>query len=148
MENEVDMLRLERQLCFPLYTASRLVTQCYHPILQELGVTYPQYLVLLVLWENEDVSIGYVSEKLRLQSNTLAPMLKRMEELGLINKYPSSKDERSTLIKLSDQGRGLKALAAEVPPALFDQLEITEKEAKQLYSLLYKLIETLENKKP
>jgi len=146
MKNPADLLLLERQLCFPLYTASRLVTQCYHPLLQELGLTYPQYLVLLVLWEKDEVNVGYITEKLRLPSNTLAPLLKRMEEMKLIQRTRSSKDERSIIITLTKEGRKLQVLAQDVPPALFDQLSISETEAKQLYTLLYKLIGTLEDK--
>ena len=86
MEDSVDVLKLENQLCFPLYTASRLTTQCYQPLLKELGLTYPQYLVMLVLWERDQVNLSYLSEKLFLQSNTLTPLLKRMESMDLLTR--------------------------------------------------------------
>ena len=102
---EYDSLKLENQLCFPLYAASRLVTKCYQPLLQEFDLTYPQYLVLLILWETDSVNLKVISEKLHLQTNTITPLLKRMEEAGLIDRTRSPEDERSMIISLTKMGK-------------------------------------------
>lgn len=135
-----ESLKLENQLCFPLYAASRLVTQCYQPALDKLGLTYPQYLVLLILWETDSVTVKVLSERLYLQSNTLTPLLKRMQQAGLIDRVRSQEDERSVIISLTDKGKQLASEAPQVAKQLADNLSITTEEAQQLYSLLYKLI--------
>jgi len=141
-----DLLKLENQLCFPLYAASRLVTKCYQPLLDELGLTYPQYLVLLVLWETDSVNLKVLSEKLQLQSNTLTPLLKRMEETGLISRTRSEEDERSMIMSLTKKGRLLKQKAPAVQSQLSNNLGISPEEAQQLHGLLYKLMGHLETK--
>jgi DNA-binding MarR family transcriptional regulator len=140
MEAQRTSLKLEEQLCFPLYTASRLVTQCYGPVLTALGITYPQYLVLLVLWENDDVNLSFIAQRLQLQSNTLTPLLKRMQEQGLITRTRSESDERNIVIALTDKAKNLKQEAEQIPQYLADKLPLSLDEARQLYSILYKLI--------
>ena len=130
---------LDSQLCFHLYAASRLMTRCYQPVLDELGITYPQYLVLMVLWENDHVNLTWLADRLKLQSNTLTPLLKRMQEQGILIRNRSEADERSILISLTDKGRNLKR---EVP-RLQDQLSdigITIQEAMKLKDLLAKIV--------
>jgi DNA-binding MarR family transcriptional regulator len=141
--NAMEILKLQNQLCFPLYAASRLVTRCYQPVLDELGLTYPQYLVLLVLWETDSVNLSVLSEKLQLQSNTLTPLLKRMEEMELIDRVRSRTDERSIIISLTQKGKKLKLKAPKVQNHLANNIGITTKEAQQLYKLLYKVIGSL-----
>ncbi|WP_293789391.1 MarR family winged helix-turn-helix transcriptional regulator [uncultured Pedobacter sp.] len=136
-------LKLENQLCFPLYAASRLVTRCYQPMLDKLGITYPQYLVLMVLWENDSVNLSLLSEKLMLQSNTLTPLLKRMQETGLVERARSLKDERSIIISLTEKGMALKEKAPALPAHLGAQLGISLEEIVQLKSLLDKVIQNL-----
>jgi len=138
--DENDSLKLENQLCFPLYAASRLVTKCYQPFLEELDLTYPQYLVLLILWETDSVNLKEISDKLHLQTNTLTPLLKRMEDTGLINRTRSLEDERSMIISLTKNGAMLKLKAVAVPGHLTSNIGISLEEAQQLHSLLYKLI--------
>lgn len=140
MEVKPTSLKLEDQLCFPLYTASRLVTQCYGPVLNTLGITYPQYLVLLVLWENDAVNLSFIAQRLQLQSNTLTPLLKRMQELGLITRTRSETDERNIVIALTDKGQAMKQEATQIPQYLAEKLPISADEARQLYSILTKLI--------
>jgi DNA-binding MarR family transcriptional regulator len=135
-----DRLKLENQLCFPLYAASRLVTKCYQPLLDELELTYPQYLVLLVLWETDAVNLKVLSEKLHLQSNTLTPLLKRMEETGLIQRIRSQEDERSITISLTVKGQQLKTRAPKIHDHLAKNIGITMEEAEQLHGLLFKMI--------
>lgn len=135
-----ELLKLENQLCFPLYAASRLVTKCYQPVLDDLGITYPQYLVLMVLWESDAVNVTLLSEKLKLQSNTLTPLLKRMQEMGLIDRTRSQKDERSIIISLTAKGEILKSEAHKLQTRLKDHIGITKEEATQLHALLAKLV--------
>lgn len=135
--------KLEDQLCFPLYAASRLVTKCYQPVLDNLGITYPQYLVLMVLWETDAVNLNFLSEKLKLQSNTLTPLLKRMQETGLIDRARSSADERNIVITLTKKGRLLHDEAPKLQNQLLDNLGITSQEAIELRSLLNKLVQSL-----
>jgi DNA-binding MarR family transcriptional regulator len=135
-----ELLKLENQLCFPLYAASRLVTKCYQPLLDEFDLTYPQYLVLLILWETDEVNLKVFAERLYLQSNTLTPLLKRMEEMELISRTRSQEDERSIIISLTEKGKQLKTKAPKIVKALVKDLGISLSEAEQLHGLLYKLI--------
>ena len=108
-------LLLDNQLCFALYSTSLTMTKIYQPLLAALGLTYPQYLVMLVLWEQDDVSVSALGERLFLDSGTLTPLLKRMEAAGLLRRTRSSLDERRVQIALTDSGRELKAQAIKVP---------------------------------
>jgi len=138
--NEYDSLKLENQLCFPLYAASRLVTKCYQPLLEEYDLTYPQYLVLLILWETDSVNLKVISDKLHLQTNTITPLLKRMVDAGLIDRTRSPEDERSMIISLTKNGEELKLKASKIPGLLKSNIGISLDEAHQLHGLLYKLI--------
>lgn len=115
-----EQLRLENQLCFRLYSASRLVTQAYRPLLEPLGLTYPQYLVLLVLWEQDGQTVGDIGERLLLESNTLTPLLQRMEREGLIVRTKGTTDTRKTVIELTAEGKHLERRAKDVPSCLMD----------------------------
>lgn len=138
---EIDFQKLDNQLCFPLYAASRLITKCYQPLLKDFELTYPQYLVLMVLWEQDEVPLSYLSEKLYLQSNTLTPLVKRMEEMQLVTRQRSKEDERSVLISLTKKGKSLQCDAKEVPTQLLSNLDqMSAEELKLLHQLLYKLI--------
>jgi len=145
MENEEtrESLKLENQLCFSLYAASRLVTKCYQPILDDLGITYPQYLVLIVLWEADAVNINYLSDKLKLQSNTLTPLLKRMQEMNLVSRVRSKIDERNVIISLTETGKLIQLKASIFQKHLSDNVGLTSQEVINLHSLLYKLIQNI-----
>jgi DNA-binding MarR family transcriptional regulator len=121
MEKE-DQLKLDNQICFPLYSVSRLITKAYKPFLEKMGITYPQYLVLMVLWEHGNLSVNQIGEKLLLNTNTLSPLIKRMEKIDLLNRTRSTKDERSVRIELTKKGKSLKADASEVPGKLLNTL--------------------------
>ena len=125
-------LRLEDQLCFALYSASRAVTSAYRPLLDELGLTYPQYLVLLVLWEDDACSIGQLGDRLHLDSGTLSPLLKRLEAAGLVRRQRSDTDERRVEVTLTADGRALEDRAACVPERL---LGSTDADPAQLAAL-------------
>jgi DNA-binding MarR family transcriptional regulator len=113
-----NQLKLSSQVCFPLYSASRLITKAYKPYLDEMGITYPQYLVLLVLWENDGLSVNQITEKLLLNTNTLSPLLKRMEKMEFLQRTRSSEDERSVIVQLTEKGRILKEQAKPIPEKL------------------------------
>ena len=115
MKNPLDPLLLDNQLCFALYSSSHLLTKVYKPLLKELGLTYPQYLTMLALWEEDGVTVGTLGEKLYLDSGTLTPLLKRMEAAKLLKRERSGTDERQVFIHLTDKGRSLKRAAASIP---------------------------------
>ena len=121
-------LRLDNQLCFALYSASLAMTKLYKPLLDELGLTYPQYLALLVLWERDGVTVSELGERLSLDSGTLTPLLKRMEVAGLVSRLRDTADERRVLIRLTSAGRHLKARAVGIPGCVLQasQCDVTE----------------------
>ncbi|NEA97961.1 MarR family transcriptional regulator [Streptomyces sp. SID13726] len=130
---------LDDQLCFALYAASRAVTARYRPLLDELGLTYPQYLVLLVLWERDSISVRDLGTALQLESSTLSPLLKRLETAGLLSRERRPEDERSVAIRLTDAGASLRERARAVPPAIADAMGLTPEQdalAKQLLRLI------------
>lgn len=129
--------RLEEQLCFALYSASRAFTRAYAPVLEPLGLTYPQYLVMLVLWERDDLSVSSLGERLGLDSGTLTPLLKRLEEASLVHRARDPEDERVLRVTLSPAGRALADRAAEVPEALACRLgsTLTADAARELGAL-------------
>ena len=110
-----EKFKLENQLCFRLYTASRLITQVYHPLLSEHGLTYPQYLVLLVLWEKDEQPVNDIAKRLVLETNTVTPLLKRMEAEGIVTRSQGKKDARQTIVKLTKKGRDLQKKLTDVP---------------------------------
>lgn len=115
-------LKLENQICFPIYSTSRLITKAYKPFLDEIGLTYTQYLVLMVLWETDEISVNKISEKLMLNSNTLSPLLKRMEKMELLKRTRSTQDERSVIVQLTEKGKQLKTVARPIPEKLLKTL--------------------------
>ncbi len=115
---EYEQLKLENQLCFPVYAASRLIIREYQPYLDKLGITYPQYLVLMVLWEEDKLPVNEITRKLILNTNTVTPLLKRMETQGLITRVRSAKDERKVIIELSAKGSDMREAAAIIPEKL------------------------------
>jgi len=115
---EFEQLKLENQLCFPLYAASRLIIREYQPHLDKLEITYPQYLVLMVLWEQDNISVNEITQKLILNTNTVTPLLKRMESQGIITRNRSEEDERKVLVKLTEKGIGMRMEASTIPEKL------------------------------
>ncbi|MEU1474131.1 MarR family transcriptional regulator [Streptomyces sp. NPDC005760] len=132
-------LLLDDQVCFALYAASRAVTARYRPLLDELGLTYPQYLVMLVLWEQDSVSVRELGTALQLESSTLSPLLKRLEAAGLLRRERRPDDERSVAIRLTEEGAALRQRARAVPPAMGDAMGLTPDQdavVKQLLRLI------------
>ncbi|MGF2614690.1 MarR family transcriptional regulator [Rossellomorea vietnamensis] len=143
MEDEFEQLKLENQICFLLYAASREMTKQYKTLLEDLDVTYPQYLVLLLLWEHESLTVKGMGEKLFLDSGTLTPMLKRMEEQGLLVRERSIEDQRSVSVTLTSQGQNLKQKAAGIPERILSLAGNTDEENKVLQSSLLRLLNNL-----
>jgi DNA-binding MarR family transcriptional regulator len=146
MSDNAAALYLENQLCFPLYAASRMTTKIYAPLLKALDLTYPQYLVMLVLWQHGEQTVNQIGSRLYLESNTLTPLLKRLEQKGLISRRRSSQDERSVLVQLTETGAQLKAKAQEIPKTIiesFNDSRLTELEVLQFQKTLFKLVEIL-----
>ena len=141
-----EQLKLENQLCFRLYTASRLITQAYHPLLEEIGLTYPQYLVMMVLWEQDNMPVNDIAKRLYLETNTVTPLLKRMEAEGFIARRKGEKDARQVIVSLTPKGRKLEEKASCVPFQVGQAVacrSITEKTAPELFHTLDDLIGTL-----
>ena len=140
MEKNYDALKLENQLCFPLYACSREVIKLYKPHLDELDLTYTQYIVMMVLWERRSATVKELGGCLHLDSGTLTPLLKKMEAKGLINRCRDQDDERSLIVSLTPEGEALRERAVEVPEKMARCVRLSPDESLQLYGLLYKLL--------
>ena len=141
--NPDEALRLENQLCLPLNACARMVVGQYTPYLKPLGITYTQYLVFLLLWAEDGLSVGNLCERLYLDSGTLTPMLKKMEEKHLVERRRCKDDERMVRIWLTEEGRQLKERAAAIPLQVGSCIKITPEEAATLYTLLYRTMEQI-----
>jgi DNA-binding MarR family transcriptional regulator len=142
---DYQKLDLDAQLCFPLYAATRAVTRRYGELLADVQLTYPQYLTLLAIWEaDEPLAVGGLGERLRLDSGTLTPLLKRLESAGLVVRRRDTKDERRVLIEVTDEGWALRDRVAHVPKELFASLAFSPKEAQQLRRLLAKVLDSVD----
>lgn len=130
---------LDEQLCFALHTASRAMTSCYRPLLDRLGLTYPQYLVMLVLWERGESTVGGLGEALHLETGTLSPLLKRLEGTGMISRRRRRDDERSVMIGLTESGRSLQEHAMAIPSRMRAATELSVPELVELRDTLHKL---------
>ena len=144
-----EQLKLENQLCFPFYAVSRLIIRAYQSDLDKLGITYPQYLVMMVLWENNELTVNEIAEKLILNTNTITPLLKRMETMGLLTRTQSKTDQRKVMVSLTVEGHTMKEKAACIPFNLLQKLninpeEISIEETIELKKKLYFLIGQLE----
>lgn len=149
MKKNIPELYLENQLCFPLYAASRLTTKLYAPYLDELGITYPQYIVLLALWEKDGLSVKEIGERLYLESNTLTPLLKRMEQKELLLRNRSKEDERTVIVSLTSTGKKMKLQAKQIPHKLMESFgdeTMSEEELRGFQQTLFKLVSALNKK--
>lgn len=138
-------LKLKQQLCFPLYAVSRQITQVYKPLLDDLDITYTQYLVLMVLWECGKQTVNQIGEKLLLDSGTLTPLLKRLEQKELVSRKRSNVDERIVEIALTPSGNKLKKKASCIPAKIFEQLGISMKETEALKNISHKILNQINN---
>jgi len=140
----MDLLKLSNQVCFPLYALSRKITAHYQPLLDKLDVTYPQYLVMLLLWEFKELSVKELGRQLMLDSGTLTPLLKRMEEKSLVVRTRSAQDERVVMITLTEGGKKLKKRAGDIPEKLMCSLGLTVEEMMALQQLTTTIISKIE----
>ena len=141
-----DALKLDHQVCFPLYACSKELTKQYTPYLKQLDLTYTQYIVMMVMWENETVSSRELAESLHLDYGTLTPVLKRLEAAGYLTRQRDPQDERLLLLSLTEQGKDLKEKALGIPSCIADRMGLTEEEFKTLYLLTYKALANMENR--
>ena len=139
-------MKLENQLCFPLYAASRHVINLYTPLLKPLGLTYTQYIVFLVLWEQDGVTVGEICDRLLLDNGTLSPLLKKMQQAGYIERNRSAEDDRVVLITLTEAGRALQEQAKDIPAKIAGCVDLAPEKAAMLYQLLYELLGNQRNK--
>lgn len=135
----IDPLKLENQLCFPLYVAAKEIVKKYRPLLEPLGLTYTQYIAMMVMWEKKSVTVGQLGEKLCLDTGTLTPMLKKMQASGLVERKRSQTDERSVIVTITERGEELKAKAADVPLKMAQCVHLDPDDAMKLLEILYKL---------
>ena len=133
-------LKLNNQLCFPLYACAREVVKKYKPFLDEIGLTYTQYIAMMVMWEEKSVNVKELGERLFLDSGTLSPLLKKLESKGLITRERNLKDERNLTIKITQKGENLKEEAVKFPAKIAGCIDLTAEEGAFLYSVLYKLL--------
>ncbi len=143
MMEKSKSLNLDQQICFPLYVLSKEITGLYRPILEELDLTYPQYLVMMVLWEQEGLAVSAIGEKLFLDSGTLTPVLKRLESKGLINRIRNKSDERMVLLFLTEHGKDLRQQACSIPQKLLSQINIKIEDLENFKETLTQLINNL-----
>lgn len=140
-ENErYEALRLDNQLCFPLYACAKEIVRRYKPFLDEIDLTYTQYIVMMVLWEEREINVKELGSRLYLDSGTLTPVLKRLEQKGLITRQRDDKDERVLIVSITREGDELKDKAVEIPVKMAGCVDLEPQDAAELYRLLHKLL--------
>ncbi|MBV4427532.1 MarR family winged helix-turn-helix transcriptional regulator [Clostridium tyrobutyricum] len=143
MKNKYDVLKLENQLCFPLYACAKEVVKMYKPFLDKIDLTYTQYITMMVMWEREKLNVKELGRYLYLDSGTLTPVLKKLESKGYITRARSKDDERNLMVTLTDKGHRLKEQAVKIPMQLGKCVELKLDESQQLYNLLYKMLDSM-----
>jgi DNA-binding MarR family transcriptional regulator len=145
--SESDTLKLENQLCFPLYACSKELVRHYTPLLKQLDLTYTQYITMMVMWESRQINVRKLGEMLYLDSGTLTPLLKKLEGKGYVSRERNPQDERELLVTLTEKGLQLKDEAAAVPAEVGKCVGLSGQEAQQLYGLLYKMLGVMNEQK-
>lgn len=143
MEEKYDSLKIQNQLCFPLYACSKEIIKRYKSMLDKLDLTYTQYIVMMVMWEQKEINVKRLGECLFLDSGTLTPLLKKLENKGYISRKRSTYDERNLIISITDKGMKLRLKAKDVPMEMGKCINLSKDEAMQLYKTLYKILEVL-----
>ena len=143
--DKYDSLKIENQICFPLYACSKEVIRLYKPFLDMLDLTYTQYITMMVLWEYRELNVKELGEKIYLDSGTLTPLLKKLESKGYIKRSRSKEDERNLLISITDEGMSLREEALQVPEKMAGCVKLDMESAKNLYDILYKLLNNFKN---
>ena len=143
MKEEKDNLKLENQLCFPLYVCSTEIVKSDKPELEKLDLTYTQYIAMMVMWETKQINVKKIGERLFLDSGTLTPLLKKLEQKGYIVRERSKDDERNLIISITKKGANLKEKAKDIPNKVGKCINLNPKEAKELYRILYKILDKI-----
>ena len=144
MGDKFDCLRISNQLCFPLYACSKEIVKRYKPYLDPLDLTYTQYITMMVVWEEKEITVKALGDKLFLDSGTLTPVLKKLEQKGYVKRVRSKDDERNLIITLTKEGEELKKQASEIPAKMGHCIKLSPEESSQLYDLLYKVLGHME----
>ena len=140
MGDKFDCLRISNQLCFPLYACSKEIVKRYKPYLDPIDLTYTQYITMMVVWEEKEITVKALGDKLFLDSGTLTPVLKKLEQKGYVKRSRSKDDERNLIITLTDEGLELKKQACEIPAKMGKCVQLSPDESAKLYELLYKIL--------
>ena len=140
-DSKYEVLKLKNQICFPIYAVSNKIVRRYKPLLEKLDLTYTQYITMMVMWEKKRVNEKMLCECLYLKSNTITPLLKKLEEKGYITKEKDKEDERNLVITLTNKGEQLKEKAVDVPISLAKEMNLSPEKAQMLYNILYELLE-------
>ncbi len=141
MEEKYEALKLSKQLCFPLYACSREMIKLYKPFLDELGLTYTQYITMMVLWEHKAMTVKALGQELYLDSGTLTPLLKKLEEKGLVTRRRSDLDERNLIVTITEEGEAMKDRALHIPAEMTKCILLPKEDIRELYRMLYQLLE-------
>ncbi|MBP5625220.1 MAG: MarR family transcriptional regulator [Lachnospiraceae bacterium] len=144
MADKYDSLKLENQLCFPLYACAKEVVKRYKPFLDKIDLTYTQYIAMMVMWEHKSVNVKELGEYLFLDSGTLTPLLKTLEKKGFVTRERSKEDERNLIVKVTDKGLKLRDEAVKVPMEMSGCIKFEKEDAAQLYRLLHKMLDNFE----
>ena len=141
MENKYEALKLSQQLCFPLYACSREMIKLYKPYLDELGLTYTQYITMMVLWEHKAMTVKALGQELYLDSGTLTPLLKKLEEKGLVTRRRSDLDERNLIVTITELGEAMRDQALHIPAEMTKCINLPKEDIRDLYRMLHQLLE-------
>lgn len=145
MSDKYDAIKIDHQLCFPLYACAKEIVRRYKPFLDEIDLTYTQYIAMMVLWEEKEINVKALGKRLYLDSGTLTPVLKRLEQKNLISRQRDSKDERNLIVSLTAEGEQLKEKAVEIPQKMAGCVKLDENDAAVLYRILHEILQTFES---
>lgn len=145
MSDKYDAIKIDNQLCFPLYACAKEIVRRYKPFLDEIDLTYTQYIAMMVLWEEKEINVKALGKRLYLDSGTLTPLLKRLEQKNLISRQRDSRDERNLIVRLTTEGERLKEKAVEIPYKMAGCVKLDENDAAVLYRILHEMMQTFES---
>lgn len=145
MSDKYDAIKIDNQLCFPLYACAKEIVRRYKPFLDEIDLTYTQYIAMMVLWEEKEINVKELGKRLYLDSGTLTPLLKRLEQKNLISRQRDSRDERNLIVRLTTEGERLKEKAVEIPYKMAGCVKLDENDAAVLYRILHEMLQTFES---
>lgn len=144
MNDKYDALKLDNQICFPLYACAKEIVKRYKPYLDEIDLTYTQYIVMMVLWEEKEINVKELGKRLLLDSGTLTPVLKRLEQKNLVTRRRDEKDERNLIVNVTQDGEKLKDKAVEIPQKMAGCVNLNKNDAAELYRILHELLKTFD----